>query len=84
MQRIFSIWENKSKNGTIYYTGKLGDLNVVGFTNKKENEKQPDITFYVKEQEKKKDETTIKTEEIQIDPFEDFGEQIEIQDDVLD
>ena len=84
MQRIFSIWKNESKNGTTYYTGKLGDLNVIGFTNKKENEKQPDITFYVKEQEKKKDETTIKTDEIEIDPFEEFGEQVEIQDDVLD
>ena len=84
MQRIFSIWKNESKNGTTYYTGKLGDLNVIGFTNKKENEKQPDITFYVKEQEKKKDETTIKPDEIEIDPFEEFGEQVEIQDDVLD
>lgn len=84
MQRVFSVWKNKSKNGTTYYTGKLGDLNLIGFNNQKENEKQPDVTFYVREEQKKKDNTTIKTEELENDPFEEFGNEIELEDDMLD
>lgn len=80
MQRFFSIWKNKSKNGTTYYTGKLGDLKIIGFNNMKENENQPDVTFYVREETKKED----KTEEAENDPFEEFGEQIEVEDTLLD
>jgi hypothetical protein len=84
MQRVFSVWKNKSKNGTTYYTGKLGDLNLIGFNNQKENEKQPDVTFYVREEQKKKDNTTITTEELGNDPFEDFGESVSIEDNFLE
>ena len=84
MQRVFSVWKNKSKNGTTYYTGKLGDLSLIGFNNQKENEKQPDVTFYVREEQKKKDETKITPDELSNDPFEDFGEEIEIQDNFLE
>ena len=80
MQRVFSVWKNKSKNGNVYYTGRLGDLAVIGFENQKENEKQPDITFYVREEQKKKDETKISVEELSDDPFEEFGEEIELLD----
>ena len=84
MQRVFSIWKNKSKNGTTYYTGKLGDLSLIGFNNQKENEKQPDVIFYVREEQKKKDNTKITTEELGNDPFEEFGDEIEIQDNFLE
>ena len=84
MQRIFSVWKNESKNGNTYYTGKLGDLSIIGFQNQKENEKQPDLTFYVREETKKKDNTTITTDELTNDPFEEFGEEIEIQDNFLE
>lgn len=84
MQRVFSLWKNESKNGNTYYTGKLGDLSIIGFQNQKENEKQPDLTFYVREEIKKKDNTTITTEELGNDPFEEFGEEIEIQDNFLE
>lgn len=84
MQRVFSVWKNKSKNGTTYYTGKLGELNLIGFNNQKENEKQPDVTFYVREEQKKKDNTTITTEELGNDPFEEFGESVSIEDNFLE
>lgn len=84
MQRVFSIWKNKSKNGTTYYTGKLGDLSLIGFNNQKENEKQPDVTFYVREEQKKKDDATITTEELGNDPFEEFGESVSIENDFLE
>jgi hypothetical protein len=84
MQRVFSVWKNKSKNGTTYYTGKLGDLSLIGFNNQKENEKQPDVTFYVREEQKKKDNTTITTEELGNDPFEEFGESVSIEDNFLE
>lgn len=78
MQKIFSIWKNKSKNGNVYYSGKLGDLQIIGFENIKENEKQPDIVFYVSDEKQEK-----KKEEPKSDPFEDFGNEINI-DDFLD
>ena len=81
MQKIISIWKNKSKNGNIYYSGKLGEVNIIGFENVKENEKQPDITFYIADEKKK--ETTKKEEKASIDVFEEFGEQVSI-DDFLD
>ena len=84
MQRVFSIWKNKSKNGKTYYTGKLGDLSLIGFNNIKENERQPDVTFYVREEKKKKDNTTIRTEEIGNDAFEEFKNEIEIENNMLD
>ena len=84
MQRVFSIWKNKSKNGTTYYTGKLGDLNLIGFNNQKENEKQPDVIFYVREEQKKKDNTTFTPDEVSGDPFEEFRNEIEVNDDMLD
>lgn len=79
MQKIFSVWKNTSKNGKTYYSGKLGDLQIIGFENIKENEKQPDIVFYVSDEKQEK-----KKEEPKTDPFEDFGKEIEITDDILD
>lgn len=81
MQKIMSVWKNKSKNGNIYYSGKLGEVNIIGFENIKENEKQPDIIFYVADEKKK--ETPKKEEKASIDEFEEFGEQVSI-DDFLD
>jgi hypothetical protein len=83
MQRVFSIWKNKSKNGKTYYTGKLGDLSLIGFNNVKENEKQPDVIFYVREQQKK-DETKVYTKDLTNDPFEEFGDSVNVEDDMLD
>lgn len=81
MQKLISIWKNKSKNGNVYYSGKLGEVNIIGFENVKENEKQPDIVFYVAEEKKK--ETPKKEEKASVDEFAEFGEQVSI-DDMLD
>ena len=82
MQRLLSLWKNTSKNGNVYYTGKLGNVGLVAFENNdKQNEKQPDLTIYVKE-ETKQEET--KQEENNDDPFAEFGEQIQVNDDMLD
>ena len=80
MQKLISIWKNKSKNGNIYYSGKLGEVNIIGFERAKENEKQPDIIFYVAEEKKKE---TPKKEKASVDVFEEFGEQVSI-DEYLD
>ena len=80
MQKLISIWKNKSKNGNIYYSGKLGEVNIIGFENVKENEKQPDIIFYVAEEKKKE---TPKQEKASVDVFAEFGEQVSI-DEMLD
>lgn len=78
MKKFFSIWENQSKNGNTYYTGKLGELELIGFKNlNKKNQKEPDITFYVKEDKPKQ-------EQPKEDPYKSFGEQIDITEDLLD
>lgn len=81
MQKLISIWKNKSKNGNIYYSGKLGEVNIIGFENVKENEKQPDIIFYVAEEKKKE---TPKQEKASIDEFTSFGQMIDIDEELLD
>lgn len=78
MQKLISIWKNKSKNGKIYYSGKLGEVNIIGFENVKENEKQPDIIFYVADEKKK--EAPKKEEKANVDVFEEFGNQVSIDD----
>lgn len=82
MQKIMSIWKNKSKNGKTYYSGKLGEVNIIGFENIKENEKQPDIIFYVADEKKK--ETPKKEEKASVDEFAEFGEQVSIDEELLD
>lgn len=81
MQKLISIWKNKSKNGNVYYTGKLGEVNIIGFERAKENEKQPDIIFYVAEENKKE---TPKQEKTSIDQFEEFGKMVSIDNELLD
>lgn len=84
MQKLISVWKNKSKNGNIYYSGKLGEVNIIGFENVKENEKQPDIIFYVADEKKQKNEKKVdKQEKTSVDVFEEFGEQVSI-DEYLD
>lgn len=73
MQRLVSLWKNTSKNGKVYYTGKLGNVGLVAFENdNKTNEKQPDLTIYIKE-EQKEEETKITNNE---DVFEEFGNTV--------
>lgn len=80
MKKFFSIWENQSKNGNIYYTGKLGELDLIGFRVKeKKNPKSPDIEFFVKEDKPKKDETKVYTKEVDVnDMF------VDVTDDLLE
>ena len=85
MKKIISFWENQSKNGNIYYSGKLGELELIGFRVKeKKNPKSPDIEFYLKE-DKPKSDNKVYTKNIEAtDPFKEFGEQINIEDNMLD
>lgn len=46
LKDAFALWERKSEKGTPYLTGKHEDVKLVGFYNKKENMKAPDITIY--------------------------------------
>ena len=78
MKKVISFWENQSKNGNTYYTGKLGELDLIGFKNlNKKNQKEPDITFYVKEDKPKQ-------EQPKEDPYTSFAKEIEITEDLLD
>lgn len=86
MQRLISLWKKESNKGTTYYTGKLGELGLIGFDNdNKTNDKQPDLIIYIKEEPKKEDKksTSIKAEQID-DPYANFGEQLEINDNFLE
>lgn len=45
---LCALWRNKSKNGTEFFTGKLGDARIIAFWNdRKTNENQPDLRIYV-------------------------------------
>ena len=82
MKKVISFWENTSKTGTTYYTGKLGELDLIGFRVKeKKSEKAPDIEFYAKEDKSKKEETKIYTKNV--DTKDIFGE-VKITDNLLD
>lgn len=79
MQKLISLWKNQSKTGNIYYSGKLGELNIIGFENgNKTNEKQPDLTLYVADERKKEEK-----QEMVNDPFQDFGDLVEVDDNFL-
>lgn len=83
MKKIISFWENKSKNGNTYFTGKLGELDLIGFKNtQKKNEKEPDLIFYLRDEKSKKEETTIYTKDIDVNDM--FDEKVEINDNFLD
>ena len=83
MKKIFSIWENQSKNGNIYYTGKIGELDLIGFRVKeKKNPKSPDIEFFVKDDKpKEKQQTTIYQKDIDVN---DMFTEVPITDNLLD
>ena len=84
MKKIISFWENQSKTGNTYYSGKLGELDLIGFKNlNKKNPKEPDIVFYLKE-DKPKEATKKEVKQEEYDPFSEFGESIEIEDNMLD
>ena len=83
MKRIISFWKNQSKNGNIYYNGKLGELDLIGFeNNQKKNPKEPDIIFYLKE-DKPTNKKDINEQIHENDLFEEYGEQVEIDDTFL-
>lgn len=79
MKKIFSVWENQSKTGNTYYTGKIGEVELIGFRVKeKKNPKSPDIEFFVKEEkQKEKQQTTIYQKDIDVnDMFVDVNDNM--------
>ena len=86
MKKVISFWENTSKTGTTYYTGKLGELELIGFRNtQKKNPKAPDIEFYLKETKPKQNKNTVYAKDIKTDDiFQTFGDEIDIEDNMLD
>lgn len=47
MEQVFAMWKNQGKNGKTYFTGKHGDVKLIGFYNTtKKNPKEPDIRVY--------------------------------------
>lgn len=90
MKKIISFWKNQSKNGNIYYSGKLGELDLIGFeNNQKKNPKEPDIIFYLKEDKpttknEKKSDTITHNDLQDDDPFTQYANEVEITDDMLD
>jgi len=56
MIKITSLWKNKSKSGTEYLSGYLGDSKIMVFPNGyKKEDKHPDYVVYIAPN-KKKDE----------------------------
>jgi hypothetical protein len=48
MQKLTGLWKNTSKNGTTYYSGKVGNTRFLIFKNDKgDNEKAPDLQLSI-------------------------------------
>lgn len=55
--KIMSLWENKDKNGQIYYSGKFGEVKVLIFPNKfKKTDKEPAMNVFISQVEKSKEQ----------------------------
>lgn len=79
-----SLWKSDyvDKNGNTYYKGILTinnkEVKITMFENKSDNPKVPNFKLYVNT---KKEE--VKPNEEKTDPFEEFGNNIEITDEDL-
>jgi len=62
--QLSAFWKKTSKEGRIYYTGRLGNGRLLLFKNeKKESEKHPDLILYiVPENEKKEGRNQVEPE----------------------
>lgn len=48
MIQLAALWKKESREGQLYYQGKLGNGRLLLFeNNRKENEKQPDLILYI-------------------------------------
>ena len=57
MIQLAALWKKESKNGRHYYTGSLGNGQLLLFKNdKKIDEKQPDLILYIVKNERRKEE----------------------------
>lgn len=47
LEQVFAMWKNQSKAGKTFFSGKHGDVKLMGFYNTtKKNPKEPDIRVY--------------------------------------
>lgn len=45
---LFALWENTSKSGKTYFTGRLGKNRVVAFVNEnRKSDKEPTLRVYI-------------------------------------
>ena len=62
LQECFTLWRNTSKEGNVYLTGYDFNKNrIIGFYNKKLNDKQPSIRIYGVDEEGKTTQEEIIT-----------------------
>ena len=69
---IFALWENTSQAGDVYFTGYMGNADVVVFKNQyKKEPKHPDYRVFVKRKKEKKSfkpsSSKPKTPQIELD-----------------
>ena len=55
--KLTALWEKTSKNGTKYWTGRLGDAGLIIFENQyKTEQKHPDLIVYLDQPARQKEE----------------------------
>lgn len=83
------LWKKESKKGNIYYSGKIKIENkeyyINLFTNNKTNEKQPDFNIILKDninyqENNKQSNTEHKNSATSEDIYKEFGENIEVDE----
>lgn len=53
---LFALWENTSKSGKTYFTGRMGKNRIVAFVNEnRKSEKEPALRVYIQAEQAKDD-----------------------------
>lgn len=85
------MWKKVSQKGNTYYSGKIKIENkeyyLTLFKNNKTNEKQPDLNIFLKDsinyqENNKQSNTEHKNSATSEDIYKEFGENIEIDDEL--
>ena len=88
MEYKTGLWEKQSEKGITYFNGKIKigeqEYRITLFKNNKQKETQPDLNIIIRENAQKNENIVQKAEKTNIDEFENFGNMVNIDEELLD
>jgi len=67
---LFALWENTSKSGKTYFTGRMGKNRIVAFVNEnRKSEKEPSLRVYIQADTPKDDNAAHELDDSEQIPF---------------